>query len=83
MPKSRSGFNSYDVKSRLPDKDPIRSVQSAGALQSILSLSVAYANERIEINRPEGRPSRSLLRRKKSKMGIVALDDIHNNCSKA
>ncbi|MGE5165353.1 MAG: acyl-CoA dehydrogenase family protein [Sphingobacteriales bacterium] len=33
----------------------IRSVQSAGALQAILSLSVAYANERIAFERPIGK----------------------------
>jgi len=33
----------------------IRSVQTAGALEAILSLSVAYANERIAFERPIGR----------------------------
>jgi alkylation response protein AidB-like acyl-CoA dehydrogenase len=33
----------------------IRSVQSAGALQSVLSLTLAYANERIAFERPIGR----------------------------
>jgi alkylation response protein AidB-like acyl-CoA dehydrogenase len=33
----------------------VRSVQSAGALQSILGISVAYANERIAFERPIGK----------------------------
>jgi alkylation response protein AidB-like acyl-CoA dehydrogenase len=33
----------------------IRSVQTAGALEAILSLSVAYANERIAFERPIGK----------------------------
>ena len=33
----------------------VRSVQSAGALETILSLSVAYANERVAFERPIGK----------------------------
>ena len=33
----------------------IRSVQTAGALEAILSLSVAYANERVAFERPIGK----------------------------
>jgi acyl-CoA dehydrogenase len=46
---------SFDRTSLLLMGSTIRSVQTAGALQAILSLSVRYANERVAFGRPIGK----------------------------
>ncbi len=47
--------NGFDQSSLMLMGSTIRSVETAGALEAILSLSVAYANERIAFERPIGK----------------------------
>ena len=47
--------NEFDQASLLLMGSTIRSVETAGALEAILSLSVAYANERVAFERPIGK----------------------------
>ncbi|HEY1312785.1 MAG TPA: acyl-CoA dehydrogenase family protein [Steroidobacteraceae bacterium] len=51
----RSAPAPFDVSGLMLMGAAVRSVQSAGALQTILSLSVAYANERVAFERPIGK----------------------------
>src|SRR5580704_13032662 len=51
----RSGPAPFDASALMLMGAVTRSVQSAGALQAILSLSVSYANERIAFERPIGK----------------------------
>jgi acyl-CoA dehydrogenase len=50
-----SARNGFDQSSAMLMGAAIRSVESAGALESILDLSVTYANERIAFERPIGK----------------------------
>jgi alkylation response protein AidB-like acyl-CoA dehydrogenase len=45
----------FDLSALMLMGAAVRSVQSAGALETILSLSVAYANERVAFERPIGK----------------------------
>ena len=45
----------FDVSALMLMGATVRSVQSAGAMETILSLSVAYANERVAFERPIGK----------------------------
>ena len=45
----------FDQASLLLMGSAIRSIETAGALETILSLSVAYANERVAFERPIGK----------------------------
>jgi acyl-CoA dehydrogenase len=47
--------NGFDLTSLLLMASTVRSVETAGALEAILSLSVAYANERVAFERPIGK----------------------------
>jgi acyl-CoA dehydrogenase len=47
--------NGFDQSSLMLMGSTIRSVETAGALEAILSLSVAYANERVAFERPIGK----------------------------
>jgi alkylation response protein AidB-like acyl-CoA dehydrogenase len=51
----RSAPAPFDASALMLMGAAVRSVQSAGALQTILSLSVAYANERVAFERPIGK----------------------------
>ncbi len=51
----RSAAAPFDVSALMLMGAAVRSVQSAGALETILSLSVAYANERVAFERPIGK----------------------------
>ena len=50
-----SATDGFDATSLLLMGSAIRSVQTAGALEAILSLTVAYANERVAFERPIGK----------------------------
>jgi acyl-CoA dehydrogenase len=52
---SASAPNGFEQSSLMLMGSAIRSVETAGALEAILSLSVAYANERIAFERPIGK----------------------------
>jgi acyl-CoA dehydrogenase len=47
--------NRFDQSSLMLMGSTVRSVETAGALEAILSLSVAYANERVAFERPIGK----------------------------
>ena len=52
---SASAPNGFDQSSLMLMGSTIRSVETAGALEAILSLGVAYANERVAFERPIGK----------------------------
>ena len=53
--RQRSGAAGFDQTSLMLMGSTIRSVETAGALEAILSLGVAYANERVAFERPIGK----------------------------
>ncbi len=52
---SAPAANGFDRSALLLMGSAIRSIETAGALETILSLSVAYANERVAFGRPIGK----------------------------
>jgi len=54
-PRSGSAPRHFEQRSLLLMGSAIRSVETAGALETVLSLSVAYANERVAFERPIGK----------------------------